>query len=131
MTFSEFKFKLKREGTHGPRTFYTVPKNDGTFIGNDAIHYTELPHVLHVDVTTNKNGKKILDFHTGGFGGNPSDVHFFFDKELADAYAVKLQVVKQTALIKALRDFEHTTKINARLDIYLDKYPEIFIWVMK
>ena len=48
-------------------------------------------------------------------------------EELADAYAVKLQVVRQTALIKALRDFEYTTKINTKLNIYLDKYPEVFL----
>ena len=127
MTFSEFKFQLKREGSLGHKTFYTVPKTDEAFIGNDSEKYTELPHVLGVNVRANKHGKKILDFDVGGFGGNPDDVRFFFDLELADAYAVKLQVVKQTALIKSLRDFEYTTKINNRLDVYLEKYPEIFL----
>lgn len=126
MTFSEFKFQLKREGTLGHKTFYTVPKTDSGFRGFDE-KYLDLPFVLGVDVSANKHGKKILTFDTGGFGGDPGDVRFFFDKELADAYAVKLQVVRQTTLIKALRDFEFTTKINSRLDKYLDKYPEIFL----
>jgi len=126
MTFSELKFKLKREGSLGHKTFYTVPKVDFSN-ENGTDKYVELPMVLGVDVNTNKHGKKILDFDTGGFGGNPEDMHFFLDKEMADVYSAKIQVIKHTKLIKALRDFEFATKINSKLDGYLDKYPEVFL----
>ena len=123
MTFSEFKFKLKREGTPGQKVFYTVPRSG---ITTTIINYTELPYTFGVLVSINKNGKKILNFD-GGFGGNPDEMYFFLNKDMADVYSTKIQVIQHTKLIKELRDFEQATKINSKLDIYLDKYPEVFL----
>ena len=123
MTFSEFKFKLKREGKIGSIAYYTVPKND-TFI--TTTNYLTLPNVLKVEVTANKHGKKILDFD-GGFGGNPDQVDFFFDFELADVFAVKIQMIKYNKMKSDLEAFEQDTKIKKRIPDYSHKYPEYFI----
>jgi hypothetical protein len=126
MTFSELKFKLKRESSLGNKIFYTVPKKDFSN-GNSIKQYISLPFVFCVCVSINKNGKKILNFDYGGFGGNPEDMHFFMNKDLADVYSAKIQSIKHQQLVDSLKEFEDTTNIKNRLDTYLNKHPEVFL----
>lgn len=124
MTFSELKFKLKREGSLGTKTFYTVPK---VYYSRGNIDYTTLPFVLSVTVIANKKGKRVLSFDNNGFGGDAIEMHFFIDRELADAYTTNLQALQHNKLIDALRDFEYDTKIKTKLPLFLDKFPDVFI----
>ena len=126
MTFSELKFQLKREGTLGTKIFYTVPKNLNDMPETFGDRFIDLPYEKSVEVTSNKRGKKILNFNNG-FGGNADLVHFFFDRELADAYAVKIQIIIHDKLLKDLQDFENATKIKARLKEFTDKFPEYIL----
>lgn len=127
MTFSEMKFELKRKGSLGLKTVYAVPKSDEKLRTTES--YIELPYTFGVDVTVNKHGKKVLSFN-GGWGDSSNDALFFFDKEMANIYSSKLQARKQLELIEALNCFNNKTQINTKLEKYLDKYPEVFVWFL-
>ena len=123
MTFTEFKFYLKRTRTEiGPLTFYTVPNNRRT-AGS-----AKLPAECIVNVSTNKHGKRILDFVTEKkMYGDADELDFVLDPEIAAAHATKLQMIRRNNILNELKTFERETNVIENIKMYSELYPEIFV----
>ncbi len=123
MTFSEFKFYARHEaGSTDLITFYTVPKDYCT-AGS-----AKLPVENSVVVSTNEKGKRILNFEQGkGFYGDANNALYILDKDMAEAIATKIQMIRRDNILEELKEYEVKTGVLTKYNKYSEIYPEIFV----
>ena len=123
MTFSEFKFYIKHAlAETGRFQFWTIPMSHKT-AGS-----AKLPVQGNVNISINKHGKKILNFEPNSFaGGSPNEAFFIIDKELAQAWATKIQMIRRNNMLQELKAFEKSTDVLNNYELYSEEYPEIFV----
>ena len=127
MKYEEFKSTIVGKGAGlGTKEFWFVPKTlVSVSYATNQPKLEEYPVKSGVDVSMNKKGKKVIKFEDRF--PDPNNVDFFFDKDEAEAYAVKLMTKQRHGLIRALEEFDRKTDYKGRFQLAFEKHPEVFI----
>lgn len=124
MKYVEFRQEITGKGSgEGIKEFYIVPMSLGHIPYNSKLE--DFPKLSELGVSIKENGRKIIRFGDGF--PDPNNVHFFFDREEAEAQTVFLMTRQRMKLVRTLEEFDKKMDYKGRFQKAFEKHPEVFI----